>query len=397
MRILHIIDTFGMGGAETWLVRLVKYAEASGEAFPKFDFLVTSGLESIFDIEIKEMGCEIFYLPLKKGKALEFAREFRALLKKNNYAAIHDHQDFLSGWHYLFALGLMPKVRVTHVHNPHYQLRNNYGTTLARRTKLYLGRQLVKVYGTHITGTSGRILEEYQITKSSNAGQDISVLNCAFALENFKGGHSEEKLKLCKELNWPLDSTIVLFAGRLDYSLNIDNQNNHKNSAFAVNIISACKDSNVRMVMAGKNDFIINEFKQFIDDLGLSSRVVLLGVREDISHLMLAADVLLFPSRAEGMGMVAVEAQAAGLPVCASSAVPDEIVVIKELVEFVSLEKSYLEWVTVLNDLARRRRDFDTTADVRWQKSPFNIKVCWDRLKEIYSNGEVASNIRKEE
>jgi glycosyltransferase involved in cell wall biosynthesis len=112
---------------------------------------------------------------------------------------------------------------------------------------------------------------------------------------------------------------------------------------------------------------------------------------------MLAADVLLFPSRAEGMGMVAVEAQAAGLPVCASSAVPDEIVVIKELVEFVSLEKSYLEWVTVLNDLARRRRDFDTTADVRWQKSPFNIKVCWDRLKEIYSNGEVASNIRKEE
>lgn len=46
---------------------------------------------------------------------------------------------------------------------------------------------------------------------------------------------------------------------------------------------------------------------------GILDSVIFLGSRQDISELMQAMDCLLFPSRFEGLGIVAIESQAAGL------------------------------------------------------------------------------------
>ena len=53
-------------------------------------------------------------------------------------------------------------------------------------------------------------------------------------------------------------------------------------------------------------------------ELGLAERVLFLGRRTDTGDLLHAADVVLMPSRAEGLGVAALEAMAAGLPVVAS-------------------------------------------------------------------------------
>ena len=84
-----------------------------------------------------------------------------------------------------------------------------------------------------------------------------------------------------------------------------------------------------------------------IHELGIENSVRLLGVRQDVSKFYQALDVLMFPSTYEGLGMVAVEAQAAGLPVLASSFVPQEVVLIPELVAFLSLRDSN-GWVNAL-------------------------------------------------
>ncbi len=52
----------------------------------------------------------------------------------------------------------------------------------------------------------------------------------------------------------------------------------------------------------------------------LAGNVRLLGRREDIAELMTAADLLMLPSRFEGLSLAALEAMAAGLPVVAAAA-----------------------------------------------------------------------------
>src|SRR6185369_17257421 len=95
-----------------------------------------------------------------RRQILRFARAFHRILKSGHYDAIHDHQDFASGWHFLLGGSALPSVRVTHVHNPAYQIRNNYGVSPARRLTARIGKSLVRRYATNITGTSQQIIKE---------------------------------------------------------------------------------------------------------------------------------------------------------------------------------------------------------------------------------------------
>ncbi|MFN2347510.1 MAG: glycosyltransferase, partial [Dermatophilaceae bacterium] len=63
-------------------------------------------------------------------------------------------------------------------------------------------------------------------------------------------------------------------------------------------------------------------------ELSIDDRVHFLGRRDDIPPLMSAMDALLFPSRYEGFGLVALEDQAAGLPCCVSEAIPPAVLVL---------------------------------------------------------------------
>jgi glycosyltransferase involved in cell wall biosynthesis len=385
-RVLHIIDSFNMGGAETWLVEIVKYTRENMPGFPPFDFIAAGGNTAIFDDLIRSLGCRIFYLKLDKNNTGSFIQGFRKILKEHTYIAIHDHQDFLSGWHFLFGLGHLPPVRVSHVHNPHYQLYNNYGVNGNRRMKLRLGRMLVRALSTHILGTSGKVLGEYGITSQSYGRQQVRPLYCAFRIDKFSGDHAVQKSMTCAEFGWDEDVKIVLFAGRLDMSLDIGHPNNHKNSAFALEVIQACNDSKIKLIMAGANDFILEEFKGLIRAKGLESQVKLLGVRKDMTRLMVGSDILLFPSRAEGMGMVVVEAQAAGLPVLASSTTPEEVVVLKEMVDFCDLDLPFERWAEDLRRMMDERKPSGTSDDARWKASSFNIEVCCKDLQSVYAN-----------
>ncbi|MFN3286580.1 MAG: glycosyltransferase, partial [bacterium] len=65
--------------------------------------------------------------------------------------------------------------------------------------------------------------------------------------------------------------------------------------------------------------------QELAEQLGLRERVHFLGLRRDVPDLLPLFDILVLPSRNEGMGRVLVEAQAAGVPVVASrvGGVPD--------------------------------------------------------------------------
>lgn len=79
---------------------------------------------------------------------------------------------------------------------------------------------------------------------------------------------------------------------------------------------SGCED--VELWIAGEGEQRA-ELERLAADEGVKERVRFLGHREDVPGLMKAADLLLLPSRWEGMPYVLLEAAAAGLPVVATA------------------------------------------------------------------------------
>ena len=352
------------------------------------DFLATSGNPGIFDGEARTLGAQVHYIRYGRAHLANFVSEFRRLLREGHYDAIHDHQDYASGLHFMIGAGSLPKVRITHVHNPSYQIRNNYGVTVGRRITAQIGKRLIAYYASHITGTSRQVVREYGFDSLVFRRIPKAALHCGFDTSRFRVNSSEAKASICQEFGWPQDSRIVLFAGRIDESAQIGHSRNHKNSAFAVSVGIECasRDPRARLLLAGALSEAVEVLEKRISEAGLKDSIRFMGIRKDIERLMAGSDILFFPSRGEGLGMAVVEAQAAGLPVIAADSVPRESVVVPELVKFLAIELGEQQWATeVLRIIAEARRVPD--ANARVASSAFSIHHSTDALLQLYRHG----------
>ncbi len=126
----------------------------------------------------------------------------------------------------------------------------------------------------------------------------IQVVVNGVDLEEFCPGiQSREQLGL------PIDVPLAFFAG--------DIRSNRKNlDSVLQSLVSV---PNLHLAVAGALEG--SPFPQLAEQLGLNSRVHFLGFRSDISRIMKAVDLFVFPSRYEACTLVLLEAMASGLPV----------------------------------------------------------------------------------
>jgi glycosyltransferase involved in cell wall biosynthesis len=386
IRVLQIIHALGMGGAETWLLEVLRLWRAKGPMAPQMDFLATSGERGVFDDEAMALGARIHYLPYGKKYLMSFGVGLRRILDEGDYDAIHDHQDYASGWHYLLGGRHLPNVRVTHIHNPAYQIRNNYGTSIGRRITAGIGKQLVLRFCTQITGTSWQAIVEHGFDDQKFHRIPRSALHCGFNPSRFAGDPVMAKDSVCAEFGWPSDVRILLFVGRTDKSPDLGHPQNHKNSGFAVNLAIevAKRDPSLRLVMCGAPSEATPILQSRIDEARCRGRIVMTGIRKDVERFMLASDVLLFPSRGEGLGMVAVEAQAAGLAVLASAAVPRECVVVENMVRFLEVTEDLNPWRDAIVALLAEGKPVLSKCNLAVSKSHFAIDASARNLERIY-------------
>ena len=98
-----------------------------------------------------------------------------------------------------------------------------------------------------------------------------------------------------------------------------------KNQAFLVDVLADLlpKRSNTMLAFVGDGPDR-PAVQQHAVELGIADHVLFLGQRSDVNRLYQAFDVFCLPSLYEGLGMVAVEAQVAGLPCLLGDAVPLE-------------------------------------------------------------------------
>lgn len=121
---------------------------------------------------------------------------------------------------------------------------------------------------------------------------------------------------------------------------------------------------NVEFVGEGN---LIDEFKQYAADNGVAEQVIFigkLGSSEQIRRKLIESDIFVFPSHAEGLPRVLIEAMAVGLP-CISTNING----IPEL-----LEKEYLINVGEVDELASKIKIFIEHSDIMSTCSESNIQ-----------------------
>jgi glycosyltransferase involved in cell wall biosynthesis len=122
---------------------------------------------------------------------------------------------------------------------------------------------------------------------------------------------------------------------------------------------------------------------------GLGSKATFVPDTLEVPNFMISAmDCFVFPSRYEGLGLVAVEAQAAGLPCMLSDRVPKEAVVDGNLVKVLSLEDSPTVWAKMILDSRGQRKRGEQHLD-QFYRSPFNLEQCAACLASVYESFSV--------
>lgn len=383
-KVLHIIDSFGGGGAETWLLAAVKYLKQHPELNTRFDFLASGGKAGVYDNEIKQLGSEIFYSKYSLKNFPGFGRALKKILKENNYAAVHNHQDFISGWHFLSCKKYLPPVRISHLHNPH-NFVDNYVTNPMRWFSYRVGRLLMASLATKITGTSNAVMDEYGYNKYPFKSKRTEPAYCGFDTERFcYSPVLAQKIKT--GFGWKPENRIALFAGRIGLH-SYDKAANQKNPAFAFTIAKQLVKANPewRFIFAGFKGTLGVEMEKQLSELGLGDRIRFAGLRNDMPALFSAADVLLFPSLWEGLGMVVVEAQANGLHVITSDTVPGEAFIQQELITKKSLDEPVEAWVDAIIKTQRTGNSVRQQYNLLVKQSDFAIENSVQNLLSLYN------------
>jgi glycosyltransferase involved in cell wall biosynthesis len=158
-----------------------------------------------------------------------------------------------------------------------------------------------------------------------------------------------------------------------------------KNHTFLLDIFEriAAKREDAVLLLIGTGEKE-EEIRLKVNKLDLKNRVIFLGKRSDVRELYQAMDVFVLPSLFEGLGIVNIEAQCAGLPCFVSNTVAPEAKV-TNLLRFLSLEDAPEKWATEIirgwkESGERRARAKDV------QEKGFDINWTARQLQELYVN-----------
>jgi glycosyltransferase involved in cell wall biosynthesis len=368
IRILHVVGEMVRAGTETWLMNILRHIDR--DRF-QMDFLVHTTQPSPYEDEIRALGSKIIPC-LNLSRPWIYASNFRRIIREYGpYDIVHSHVHHFSGYVLRLAQEAGVPVRIAHSHTSELDSQ----AKLLRRGYLKLMKHWIPRHGTFGLATS-RAAAASMFGSSWDADPYKQILHCGVDLARF---HDViDPLAVRAELNIPPDAFVVGHVGRFEQA---------KNHNLIVDIAAqiAKREPKMRLLLVGDGS-LRSDIEQKVTTVGLSDRVIFTGVRSDVPRLMLGAmDVFLFPSLYEGLGLVLVEAQAAGLPCIFSDVVPEEADLVKPLVGRMSLSQPAFAWAEAILATSKAGSAITQAEALKLvEQSPFNIQTSAKELEKLY-------------
>lgn len=366
VRILQVGMSPTYGGTEAFVMEQYRHIDRSAV---QFDFLNVFSETLACQNEIESLGGKIYHLNLSRREGIrKYRTNLESFFLENHYRfqGVHcNYQSLINIDILAFAKKYQIPIRIAHAHNSGYGHEPNF----VQKFLIWSNKRKIKNYATSFLACSD-LAASWMFPR----GVSVQVVHNAIDAGRFRFSSSIRNRKRAS-LGIPEDRLVLLFAGRLDPQ---------KNPLFLIKVFRELSDRvpNSTLLMAG-DGMMHHEIECAIQDNGLSEKVQLLGNRQDISELMQAADAFLLPSLFEGLGIVLVEAQAAGLPCFASKDVIPLAVNITGLVNFISLKESAERWARqIIGKLSEKLPREDKFEEIC--SAGYDSETNSQQLKEIY-------------
>ena len=331
-----------------------------------FDFLCNYHSMVYYD-EVIARGSKVFFITPRRENYRQFVYELDQFMRKNakKYQAIWVNLCSLVNIDYLISAKKygIPK-RIIHCHNSD----NDAG-----RLKWIIhqfNRLRVTRYATHFWSCSDTASNWFYNKDTINSPK-YRVITNAIDVNRFTFDASLRSI-IRKDLG--VENKIVIgHVGRFHF------QKNHK---YLIKIFSKlCKiNDSFHLLLVGKGE-LEDSIRAIVKAENLEKKVSFVGATLKPESYYQAMDIFVLPSVFEGLGVVALEAQANGLPCILSTAVPN-IVKINENVEFIQLKPNVKEWTDCILKNSNSKRNGNSHMqgslfDIRYQ-----IKIMEKILKE---------------
>lgn len=345
IRVLHVQGQLTEGGIQNWLLQILRRTPPSQF---QMDFLVETNEAAPrrMENEIRARGSQILTYP----HTLNFWRYDRHLKQVLHdygpYDIVHSHDNAI-GWVVRSAYEAGVPIRIAHSHTDLFAAETLFRNQaplqkrFAFQLMLNLKRRWVDQYATLGFGCS-------QVAAASLFGpswrQDPRwhVFYCGIDLTPFQARPDPTQVRT--ELGIPADRFVIGHVGRFS------KEKNHK---FLLKVFAEVvrRNPNTHLLLVGEGK-LQPDIQQQVTQMGLTDQVTFTGSRSDVPRLMMGAmDAFLFPSLFEGLGLVLIEAQAAGLPCLYSDLIPNDADTIHSLIHQLSLSRPPSEWAEVLLQL----------------------------------------------
>lgn len=300
VKLLHILQRMEAGGTQALLMNIYRKIDRTKV---QFDFLVVYKEKQFYDDEIEKMGGHVYKLSFREDLNLpKFQKDLAVFFAQHHeYKIVHCHA-YTIGY---FCLKAAKKagipVRIAHSHN------NETVHDIKYLPKLFMQRMFTK-NATDLFACSE------EAGKYLFKDKPFQVLKNAIDSQNFIAD-VDTRNAIRKELGLK-DKFVVGHVGRL---------HPQKNHDFLIDVFAEIKKKkpNAELILVGTGP-LEEKVKSKVAEKGLSDCVHFLGNRKDMNRIYQAMDVFVFPSLFEGLGIVAIEAQAAGVPIVCSEGLPPE-------------------------------------------------------------------------
>lgn len=324
-RVLQIVGSLNMGGAENFVINLYRNIDKD---IIQFDFLLYDRPQGKnFYEEVEKSGARIYYVPPKKDGFRKNYEAVKTVVKKHGYQIVWRHTDnCFAGVDIIAARAGGAERLILHSHST----RCNGVEGMLH----YIWRPIINCFATERLAC-GEEAGKWLFGKKSFKviANGIDVRRCCFRQNTRVEYRQILKLE---------DKFVIGNVGRFGAE---------KNHIFLLDIFEemCVRKKNAVLLLIGDGE-LQDHVRDKVTKLGIVDKVFFLNTRTDVPEIMQAMDVFCMPSLYEGLPVALIEAQAVGLPCVVSDVITREVDITGNL-RFVSLNESVQTWGDVIEHI----------------------------------------------